>query len=418
MHELFVAGKRLSVEVKELRDLIDEPYAELTEAQTERIEGLSVDLFDVEKITSEPAYQVKPETDPRIIAAVDALHSEQFDKALQILRECKDCPPFGRISYYRARIWELLGEPEIAWVFYEHAGQLNPSNEEYKAAALGAFVVVHPEKGMNTVSAIIEKPSDFPVLVVIKACEVKFDAALRALESDNVASDYQDIVDGLHNALERLPKPPNPRKISDAQPVYSLVCCMLATCCRNLGLYDPAFHYYTIAIGLDPLNHTLLTSRGALAYGRSLFEDEFAFADFDRAVRCGSDMAVPFYYMGHYLLRRGLFEYAIRCFDEGLKGKGGVRLKSEMVELKAIALAGFGAGESEIVENFQWAERIDATNQRIAQNLAVYQQWKGTTDKPLNAPWKLDLDATRLAREMPTPKSLRDKPRAPGYMPG
>ncbi len=62
--------------------------------------------------------------------------------------------------------------------------------------------------------------------------------------------------------------------ISETQPVYSYVYSMLACCCRYLDMVEPAFFYYTLAIGLNPSNNALLISRGALMYGRTEFATE------------------------------------------------------------------------------------------------------------------------------------------------
>ncbi len=135
MHELFVAGERESNEIRQLRNDIDEPYSDLTEEDREAIEGLSTDLFDVEKIASEPILDHLPQADEKVQKALLAQHSGHYDEALRLLRESKSSKPFSRISYFRGRNWEGKGEPRVALLFFNHAVRLDPENEEYKSSA-------------------------------------------------------------------------------------------------------------------------------------------------------------------------------------------------------------------------------------------------------------------------------------------
>ena len=146
MHELFVAGERKSTELTQLRDNIDEPYLEMTEEERDAIEGLSTDLFDVERITSEPHLDSRPPANEKIQSALSAQHAGHYDEALRILRENKSSEPPSRISYFRGRNWEEKGEPRVALLFFNHAARLDPENEDYRAAALGAVYDAFPRE--------------------------------------------------------------------------------------------------------------------------------------------------------------------------------------------------------------------------------------------------------------------------------
>jgi tetratricopeptide (TPR) repeat protein len=153
MHEVFVAGDRTSIELSQLRDGIDEPYLDMTEEERDAIEGLSTDLFDVERINSEPHLESRPPTNEKIQSALAAQHSGRYDESLKILRENKSLEPPSRISYFRGRIWEEKGEPRVALLFFNHAAKLDRENDEYKAAALEALDKSFPRERKTTVGA-------------------------------------------------------------------------------------------------------------------------------------------------------------------------------------------------------------------------------------------------------------------------
>src|SRR5208282_1354995 len=108
-----------------------------------------------------------------------------------------------------------------------------------------------------------------------------------------------------------------------------------------------------------------LTSRGALMYGRTRLATESAVEDFDRALRLGTSMAIPFYYVAHFLLLSGDFETCLKVIEDGLRKPGSKRLKSEMLEFKAIAFAAMSRPPELVRQTFEEAELVDETNERI-----------------------------------------------------
>jgi len=132
IHQLFVAGKRKSDEVKRLRDELDEPFLDLTSEENRVLEGLSADLFDVEKIKENKSEENSPEVEQIICQAIAAREAGRLDESLELLRTAKGYEPFGRISFLRANIWRLKGEDQVAIVFAKHALDLNPESKQLR----------------------------------------------------------------------------------------------------------------------------------------------------------------------------------------------------------------------------------------------------------------------------------------------
>lgn len=212
-----------------------------------------------------------------------------------------------------------MGEAKTAMLFFDHAVKLAPENEDYQAAALGAFCEAYPDKGKIKAEKILDEPQNYPATVVIRACEIRFQETFEAGDERKFLAIYEKISNALNTALLMMQKGPRPKLMSEAQPVYSVVCSLLASCCRNLGKIDAAFHYYTTAIGLDPLNSPLLIARGAVVYGESGFGKEFAVRDFMRAIQVGTDIGIPYYFLAHYFLLTGQYQKTLDAVVEGLR---------------------------------------------------------------------------------------------------
>jgi tetratricopeptide (TPR) repeat protein len=302
-----------------------------------------------------------------------------------------------------------MNEPRTALLFFKHAAMLSPKNEEYRAAALGALFHARPDEGgIEVERLIVECDSELPLLV-LRACELKFQETLLGRTNEVSTGIYTRIVNALHRVWSRMQLPKYRRDISKCQPIYSVMFSMMAACCRNIGKIDAAFHYYTMAVGLDPLNPPLLTARGAVIYGTDYLSNPYAFEDFQRAIMLKTDLAAPYYFTAHFLLNIGQFEKCLSAVEDGLKKRGTKRLMSEMLEFRAIALAALKLPDDEVVAAFNEASSRDVENERANWNLQVYRQMSERKAATIfGEPWKLDIDALRLAKDIPEPKTLQD----------
>jgi len=405
MHELSVAGEHETDEIKKSRDAIDEPYSDMSADEREAIEGLSTDLLDVENITSEPVLDYIPPGDEAMVKALQAQRSCRYDDALKLLRESKS-KPASRLSFFRGRNWIEKREPRVALLFFNHAANLDAENDDYKAEAFDALVRAYPERGQKEITRVLtELPKGAPA-VIIKACDIAFNSTLRNRDEGNLRSLHEVIVRALHAALVEMQEGPKKKLISETQPVYSYVYSMLASCCRYLDMLDPAYFYYTFAIGLDPLSDALLIARGALMYGRTQVATESAVEDFRRALRIGTSMAIPFYYIAHYLLHSQNFETCMKVIEDGLQKQGSKQLKSEMLEFKAIAFAAMNRPPELVRQTFKEATLVDQTNKRALSNLAIYE--KGMAVPPTRDLYVLKIDPAMARRELPPPRTLRE----------
>lgn len=136
MHHLFVEGKRKSEEVKRLRDELDEPFLNITREQNKVLEGLSIDLFDVEKVKeNRPTGKTNSdELEELVNRSIAECEAGRFELSLALLRTAKGYEPFARISHLRANVWRKLGEDQVALVFAKHALSLDPISEQLQTS--------------------------------------------------------------------------------------------------------------------------------------------------------------------------------------------------------------------------------------------------------------------------------------------
>lgn len=417
LHELFLVGHGSSEKAKAIRDAADEPWFDLSDEQQETLNGLTRDLLDAQEVTSEPELESIPPVEPGVLEAVMLQHDGRYSEALELLRQHRSSKPFSRISFFRGRCWEELNEPRVALMFFNHAHKLAPTNEEYRAAALGSLAKAYPEQGRAKVQEILERAHAESPIVVIRACEIAFQTAQESVNEEKAKATYDGLTLSLHEALVNLQGRNGlwkPRIISEYQPIYSVVFSLIATCCRIINRIDAAFHYYTMAIGLDPLNAPLLIARGVSIYSKSQRSQQFAAEDFERAIMVGTDLVIPHYFLAHFLLHRGLCEACLKAVEAGIEKIGTDRMKSEMLEFRAIALAALGKSRETVLEAFRVAEKQDPRNERVSSNLRAYEEALRKRDQeagPLNlndVQFVVSIDAARIPSYLPPPPTLRD----------
>jgi hypothetical protein len=118
LHELIENGEGDSPEADAVRDRMEQPWHGLTAVEKQRITGLSEDLYSV----SDPVCDRLPitvEADRALSDAIAANDAGDADESLRLLRRwAKQIDPI-KLSYERGRVWEQLGEREIAILYYE-----------------------------------------------------------------------------------------------------------------------------------------------------------------------------------------------------------------------------------------------------------------------------------------------------------
>ena len=128
LHELIAKGKGDDLEADAVRDQMDAPWHALTEAQQDRVGGLSEDLYalaDNSPRSTKMSAEERQQWGQQFRAAFDG---GEWDQALALLRRPPDDVPADHVAFFQADCWEHLGCPEVALRFMRSATRLDPAH--------------------------------------------------------------------------------------------------------------------------------------------------------------------------------------------------------------------------------------------------------------------------------------------------
>ena len=124
LHRLGEAGNE-SPEAEAIRDALDAPFDLLSSEEYERARWLSEDLYSISEPSEPPLaemlkemYTVAKQTLQEVISARQV---HDLDRALILLRSCKDYISPALLSYLRGTIWLDAGLSDVAAEFFKHA---------------------------------------------------------------------------------------------------------------------------------------------------------------------------------------------------------------------------------------------------------------------------------------------------------
>jgi hypothetical protein len=128
LHDLIAAGKGDDSEADAIRDQMDGPWRALTEAEQERLGGLSEDLY---ALAEKNTRSTKLSSHDRRAWGQEfrvAFESREWDRALALLRRPPDDVPADHLAFFQADCWEHMGCPEVALRFMRSATRLDPAH--------------------------------------------------------------------------------------------------------------------------------------------------------------------------------------------------------------------------------------------------------------------------------------------------
>ena len=249
-----------------------------------------------------------PRSQGEFAAVYEARERGDWDFALALLRKLEKVVPAPLVAYLRGSIWEGLDDKQVASVFYEQANRLDPENQGIQAAFLNVLKWTDMSRAMKLADPILADSDKLAPHLVVQAVEVFYGYATGVSEHDAVPI-YRRLIGILTPLLER-----TVREAGMETPPVSMIVLLLATCHTLLGEIPEAYHYYSLAVALEPRNAALLVARGIIVYGTN----PSAISDFEQAIKLESPIVWPYYYMAHHLLTQGRFEDCRRMCEQAL----------------------------------------------------------------------------------------------------
>lgn len=402
LHRYTVEGKDRTEEYHETCAAMESFWGKLTPAENERLSGLSQDLYSVsDPSTGQPREPMSGEAQAGLSEAYEARERGDWDRSLDLLRQWSAVVPRPLLSYLRARIWEDAGDKAVAAIFFDHAWRLDPSNENMRAGYLNCLMWTDYAEASKIAEEISKEVDKHIPNLVIQAAEVLF-AHTQFISDQDAVPIYRRLVGILTPLLTRA----KDEKGQEHPSQVSRILLLLATSHRWLGDTKEAFHYYSLAIALEPWNDALFVARGMIVYGMN----PSAIDDFEEAIRLDSPLVWPYFYMAHSLLAQNRFEECRRMCERALDRPAPPRARSELCEFLGIALTHLQYPAPAIQRAFENALREDPSNDRARWNLQQFLaaleakppkpvKWDQPTENNVRSSGQQQFRATLVRRE-------------------
>ena len=363
LHRLTVAGRQDSPEAVAVRDAADGPWRAPTEVEKKRIGGLSEDLYSITDPPQSSSPEMTPQVQSRLVEVEQARQRGEWDRALEILRHWAASIDPAVLSYLRGFTWLGAGDPETAALFFEHASKLQPENGAYLAMVLDTTNRFDAAEARRRAGEILDDPDQCEPVAIAFAADVLLDS-VPGLPRAEASRLLRRLISLLESALTKIER-------GDEGGVdlstFAKTCRLLGSCHELMQEDQAALSCYSRGIAVDPTNDVLLVTRGILLYG----ESPRAVQDFESAIRSGSAVIWPYFFLAHHSLVGGQFERCRVLCERALEMDGSDAIKSELAEWLAIAQSELGYPAEVVRESFDRSIRFDPTNDRARRNLSA-----------------------------------------------
>jgi tetratricopeptide (TPR) repeat protein len=363
------AGLFDSDEADALREQMAEAWYALSQEERKRMDGLVMDLKRLRESRENSGPKLATESQPeglsRIREVFELNQAGKFDEALEDLRKWENVIPPQFVWQFRGRCWYTMNIPEVAVEFYREASRLDPKNEQSKGVYLMVLKKTDFEEAKRIADEVLASPDGHHLALVtfaadVEVASIKDDSSSRALER------AQRISPILEKALGHL-------VVAEINPLSASVLGMagmlLSDCYVMLGETKRAFDLLSFLINVDRLNPLLYAARGKLTYPPTVDSVK----DLEESIKLGMPMSWPLVWIAtHYLENRDYAACKKTCL-EAFKRPLVPKIRSELLELLAIAEASSGAPPREVRELFERAIRTDVTNLGAVNNLAIFE---------------------------------------------
>jgi hypothetical protein len=137
LHALAEAGRDDSEEAELVRAGLEQEWSALSEAERDRLTGLSEDLYSI-SASPEPVVPMNAEAQRGLVAALDARRGGEWDRALELLRPVRPYLEPAVLSYLRGSIWKAAGDAATAALFFEHAAESEQHGSASSPVSVGS----------------------------------------------------------------------------------------------------------------------------------------------------------------------------------------------------------------------------------------------------------------------------------------
>jgi tetratricopeptide (TPR) repeat protein len=279
--------------------------------------------------------------------------------------------PIDSLFYARGRGYEAYGDNESAALFFDQAADVNNLKPIYPFVALDSITRVDGFmfEAIRRAEAIILQPNPDPALLCKAADVIVLNT--RHLPDSAASPQLARAATEIQRALA----------LVQENSQYELRPSVTASAYLNLGIchahlhrYDEALAAYTLAVNNAPnwrTKQTALIARGIFLYE---INNEAAIKDLKQAIDKQSDLVWPYLFLSHAYAVSGLYRDCLAVTSAGIGVATSAKVRAELYEFKAIALAETGAPAETVKDAFRHAQSLAPNDRRLRKNIEVYQR--------------------------------------------
>ncbi|CAN5400701.1 hypothetical protein BH10PLA2_BH10PLA2_14370 [soil metagenome] len=365
MHKYTVDGLDESEDADILRESMNEPWCRLTAAERDRVTGLSKDLYTITDPPTLTPELINPHAQQKLSEVYEAYVRREWDRSLELLRRWGKFVEPQLVAFLRARIWQAIGDQEVAALFFEQASKLDPENEHYQAMHLSVLKETDNPLAREIAEKLLNESEKHIPNLVIQAADVLFGETANLSEHDARPS-YRRLINVLTPLLTRTKDEQGLEHPSDVSMIYLL----LASCYRWLGENKEAYDCYSRVLALDPGDVPVRIARGIMVYDTS----PSAITDFEQVIKDNTNIVWPYYYLAHHYLKSSRMEECRVMCELALSKPAPKRLQSDLFEFLGIALTSLNYPVQAAQRAFEMAVRSDPSNERGRENLQRFHE--------------------------------------------
>lgn len=367
LHAAMREGGGESAEADEIRDRMDEPGSRLSPDEITIVQGISADFYSITDPVLTAILPRTAEVKDDLAEVTRARANRDFPRALDVLRRRAAHLEPSVLAFQRGRIWLAAEQPAIAAVFLERAAELQPANPNYRSIALHVLATADPPRARERAGEILRNSEDQPARLVLIACQILYFEA-RECSDESTRSNLESVVTAIRGAMERMMISGEDQTLPG---LFLQAFALLGLCFELLGDPVEARNCYDEGLRFGPDDPSLLVVRGIQRYGE---DSPGAVADFERAIRRGSDSVWPYYFLAHHHLLSRSFQECLRTSTEGLQREATDSVRADLQEWIAISSASLGDPRPVVEAWFQQALRLAPDHRRIRANYELYVQ--------------------------------------------
>ncbi len=370
LHALTQAGQSQSPEADALRDSLEAPWDALSEAEQQRINGLSEDLYSLSDPPAEPE-PPNPQATRNLIETAEARLTGEWDRALKLLRRWGRYLSPADLSFQRGCVWREAGDDATAAIYFRHAAELEPQNEKYAASYLRELHKSDVSRAIARAQEILTDDQSHPPLIVAVAGNMLF-ASTSSMDYAERTPILRQLVRVMERTLQR-PRPESSEPPTYINSIYIPIIALLAACHTGLGETSIAVHFLDLGLAADPDSPVLLLARGVARYGK----ESGAADDISRAIRRGSEGVGPYFFLAHHNLVTGRFDECLRMCDRALDLPAEDEMRARLHGWRAIAKAELGFPTEMVRADFEEAVRLAPEDDEIRRNFEAFNRSGG-----------------------------------------